>query len=351
MTQQTINIGTTANDGTGDDLRTAMQKVNLNFTELYGASPLTSSISIEGNHIYVNDSNANLKLSASGTGAIELEGIQIRDNRIEATRSNDDLVLSASGTGQLYTPGNLSVDGSTYLYNLSSTGTASLTTVTVGGTLGVTGTLTAGTIDVNVLQSTDSTAIQINEGLNVSGTLSANTIDTNTISSSDSTAIQIDDGVNISGTLSANTIDTNTISSSDSSAVTIADNLQVNGTLTATSISGVAVLNNGDISDSTATVSSSSATAIDSFAVATYRSAKYFVSITDSTNSLYELQEANVMHDGSTAYISSHGSVTNHTGSIANLTADISGGNVRLLLTPNTEASLAIKITRIAIDV
>ncbi len=35
MTQQTINIGTTANDRSGDNLRTAFQKVNANFAELY----------------------------------------------------------------------------------------------------------------------------------------------------------------------------------------------------------------------------------------------------------------------------------------------------------------------------
>jgi hypothetical protein len=36
MAQQTINIGTSANDGTGDPLRTAFDKANDNFTELYG---------------------------------------------------------------------------------------------------------------------------------------------------------------------------------------------------------------------------------------------------------------------------------------------------------------------------
>jgi hypothetical protein len=35
MAKQTINIGTTANDGTGDPLRTAFTKVNDNFTEVY----------------------------------------------------------------------------------------------------------------------------------------------------------------------------------------------------------------------------------------------------------------------------------------------------------------------------
>lgn len=35
MAKQTINIGSAANDGTGDPLRTAFDKVNDNFTELY----------------------------------------------------------------------------------------------------------------------------------------------------------------------------------------------------------------------------------------------------------------------------------------------------------------------------
>ena len=34
MTIQTINLGTYANDGTGDDLRSAFEKVNANFVEL-----------------------------------------------------------------------------------------------------------------------------------------------------------------------------------------------------------------------------------------------------------------------------------------------------------------------------
>lgn len=35
MAQQSINIGTTANDGTGESIRSAFDKTNDNFTELY----------------------------------------------------------------------------------------------------------------------------------------------------------------------------------------------------------------------------------------------------------------------------------------------------------------------------
>ena len=39
MAKQVINVGTSANDGTGDPNRTAFQKINANFTELYDAIP------------------------------------------------------------------------------------------------------------------------------------------------------------------------------------------------------------------------------------------------------------------------------------------------------------------------
>ena len=37
MAKQTVNIGTSANDRTGDNLRSAFNKINENFTELYTA--------------------------------------------------------------------------------------------------------------------------------------------------------------------------------------------------------------------------------------------------------------------------------------------------------------------------
>jgi hypothetical protein len=43
MTVQKINIGNLVNDGLGDDLRTAFQKVNANFTELQSSLTVTAS--------------------------------------------------------------------------------------------------------------------------------------------------------------------------------------------------------------------------------------------------------------------------------------------------------------------
>jgi len=44
MAKQTINIGSTANDGTGDPLRTAFDKCNDNFDELYDIPPGTGTL-------------------------------------------------------------------------------------------------------------------------------------------------------------------------------------------------------------------------------------------------------------------------------------------------------------------
>ena len=44
MAKQTVNIGTTANDGTGDPLRTAFTKLNQNFDEVYGNNFVTTNL-------------------------------------------------------------------------------------------------------------------------------------------------------------------------------------------------------------------------------------------------------------------------------------------------------------------
>jgi hypothetical protein len=66
MSQQIINVGATANDGTGDTLRLSQQKANQNFTELYG-SKLDSVVA--GTNITIDDTDPlNPIISSSGGG-------------------------------------------------------------------------------------------------------------------------------------------------------------------------------------------------------------------------------------------------------------------------------------------
>jgi len=63
MAQQTINIGTTANDGTGDPLRTAFDKVNDNFTELYSDDAGDVNSIIAGTGISVDSATGDVTVT------------------------------------------------------------------------------------------------------------------------------------------------------------------------------------------------------------------------------------------------------------------------------------------------
>lgn len=64
--QSTINVGSSANDGTGDTLRSAMQKVNSNFTELYG-----TIVNFNGNQFGTSSStNVYIKSGATLTNSV-----------------------------------------------------------------------------------------------------------------------------------------------------------------------------------------------------------------------------------------------------------------------------------------
>jgi hypothetical protein len=71
MSQQIIDIGAAANDGTGEPLRSAFNAVNENFSEVYAAGPVGSNVTISGNTITVTGINNNLVLAANGIGNIQ----------------------------------------------------------------------------------------------------------------------------------------------------------------------------------------------------------------------------------------------------------------------------------------
>ena len=76
MTQQVIDVGNVANDGQGDPLRTAFQKSNDNFTELYNIGGLTGIQNGNSNIRIVADSTINL----SSTGVANVFVVSHRSN-------------------------------------------------------------------------------------------------------------------------------------------------------------------------------------------------------------------------------------------------------------------------------
>ncbi len=382
MAQQTLGLGTSANDGTGDTLRVAMDKVNDNFTEIYASPLFNNFITISGNEIRANRSDDDLVFGPSGTGSIVFPAIKINDNNIEATRTNDDIHLVPSGTGSVVV-GNLSIKDNKILSNASNanieltpsgTGQVTVPQLTIDSNINIkdneikttvtnsdlvlsgagTGSVKMDKVDING-GAIDGTVIGANSALagtfttvtaNTSATIKDITISDNQITTNAS---------NIDLELSGNGTGTVQISgfkfpTSDDTAGKF---LKTDGAGNLGFATAGATLSHSDIADATTTVASSATSVLNTFAVATYRSAKYYISITDATNGRFEFVEANVIHDGSNAYISSYGSTSSYTGAatMSTLSVDINGGNVRLLGTNISNNSCVFKFQRTAIDV
>lgn len=103
-------------------------------------------------------------------------------------------------------------------------------------------------------------------------------------------------------------------------------------------------------SQSSATLTTSATTpnqVLDSFAIATYRCAKYLVSVV--SGSAYEVTEITVIHDGSVAYISEFGTIL--TGAaLATFDATIDTGNLVLTTTP-VNAVTTYKLMRNTVNI
>src|SRR5210317_529839 len=92
MAKQTINIGTSANDGTGDPLRSAMDKANDNFTELYNGAGGVADGAI---------TTAKLAADAVDSDKIadgSIDTVHIADSQITNAKMADDAVDSAKIT-------------------------------------------------------------------------------------------------------------------------------------------------------------------------------------------------------------------------------------------------------------
>ena len=152
MAKQTINIGTTANDGTGDPIRAAFGKVNDNFTEIYTANT------------GVNTGDQNL--SAYATTAAVAAGYQPLDSDLTAisaltTTAYGRALLSTADAATLRSAiGVGTTDAPTFLAQTltgqSLTGTQATSLVDLSATWNTTGTPSA--IKLNVTDTASNTA-------------------------------------------------------------------------------------------------------------------------------------------------------------------------------------------------
>src|SRR6056300_1950553 len=114
MARQNINIGSSANDGTGDPLRTAFDKINDNFIELYGTdndiNTLDANLDVNNFAITTGVTNGHITVTPNGTGNINLGSITVNGSQIS---SNDSTQITLADNIQ--TTGTINVTGAATL--------------------------------------------------------------------------------------------------------------------------------------------------------------------------------------------------------------------------------------------
>lgn len=95
-----------------------------------------------------------------------------------------------------------------------------------------------------------------------------------------------------------------------------------------------------------ATYTATTEVALDTFAHASFRAARYIVAMSEGSN--FHSTEIMIVHDGSSVTITQYGTLKDTT--LATFDADISGDNVRLLVTPASTNSTVVKFQGTLID-
>ena len=249
MARQGINIGSSANDGTGDPLRTAFDKINDNFVELYGTdndiNTLDANLNVNTFAITTGVTNGDITVTPNGTGSIKLGAMKFNGT----TLSSDDST-QININENIQTTGTLYVSGATTLASTLSVGTslALATGATVtgidNGALGTSATLLATQGAIKTYVDAQVTASDLDFTTDDSTT---NSIDL------DSEVLQFSGGTGITTTATGKTVTTK-IDSTVATLVgsqTLTNKILTNPTINAATMTGAVAINGITLNDNT----------------------------------------------------------------------------------------------------
>ena len=265
------------------------------------------------------------------------------------TSSTTGTVTSVSGTG---TVAGLSLSGTvTTSGNITLSGTLSTPVSTINDST---------TVGQNLVKLTNPSAITF---LRVNADNTISTLDAATFrtaigaqasgsyltAESDTLATVTGRGATTATALSlTNTTDTTSTSTGAlivSGGIAVTKNILIAGKLLGATSAGTVITTKDEVQATVATVST---TQVDSWAIASYRSAKYIVQITQGSN--YQVSEIMIIHNGTTTTMTEF-AVLETNGALATFTSDINTGNARLLVTMGSATSATINIQRVVLAV
>ena len=256
MARQAINIGSSANDGTGDPLRTAFDKINDNFVELYGGdndlNTLDANLNVNNFAITTGVTNGDITVTPNGTGSIKLGAMKFNGT----TLSSDDSTIININEG-LVVDGTANISGATTLGSTLSVGTslALATGATVtgidNGALGSSATLLATQGAIKTYVDSQVTA----QDLDLAGDSGTGAVDL------DSQSLTIAGGTGLTSVAGSQTVTMNidaTVATLTGSQ-TLTNKILTNPTINAATMTGAVAINGITLNDNTIIANASNA--------------------------------------------------------------------------------------------
>jgi trimeric autotransporter adhesin len=253
MARQAINIGSSANDGTGDPLRTAFDKINDNFVELYGTdndiNTLDANLNVNTFAITTGVTNGDITVTPNGTGNINLGSITVNGSQIS---SNDSTQITLADNIQ--TTGTMNVTGAATL--------ATSLTLATGATV-------TGILDEDNLGTDSATQLATQQSIKayVDAQVTAQDLD---FACDDSTTLSIDldseslqfsggTGITTAGTANTVTIAIDGTVTTLTGSQTLTNKVLTSPTINAATMTGTVTVDSISMADNTITTNASNA--------------------------------------------------------------------------------------------
>lgn len=284
---------------------------------------LTKSTLTAGTNVSIINGNGSITIASSDTTySVSTEpGTNIYEEIIRLTAGgsgsgSDDVILAVGPTGATY---GLTIEESGDKITFSHADTS-----TLSGQQGA-----AGIASITVDEMGHVTAV---------GTATYLTAESDTLQQVTDRGSSTTNAVNISNTSESTSSATGAMVVSGGIAVN--KNVFVSGNVIDATSTGVAIAYNTAIQT---TVTSTSPTIIDSFPIASFRSGKYLIQISQGTN--YQVSEFRVIHNGTTTFVTEY-SVLETNIPLGDMSASIIGPDVVISVVMNSNTSATINIQR-----
>ena len=285
-----------------------------------GATGLSNTISVSGNATFSN--------------TVTVTGLATFVNAVATFANVSNLHSTSINIGGGTVTGN-----STGLYGVYYSGTINSSSI---GFLANSTNITVGNSSINA--SITSTGIIANSGtfynLNVTGSLIGTFSATGNFIPSPNNVLLIGTSGNTFNHIYVTNTYTNSISSY-SGNLSIASSISLTGEMM---INSNTVITAGRYNFTTGAQA-----AVDTFNNTSYRSAEYLIQMSETGTTNYHVTKLVAYHDGTSAYSSEYAQMFNNI-SLGTITTDVSGGNVRVLVSPVTQ-NVVVKYSKTLITV